>query len=272
MLDPNITEIGKFIANYGLAIFLVVYYVLKMYPQITKERREWIEEITKVKLLVNPDTRPLTPSQAEVVGDIAIEAYFSKINALTQERDWRVARTRRPGSENDDIPKGHIHRFFFEKEFEFNPKGNGGVAELHKLLQEFTTARKSFNNEIATDFLHWLKRLDESAEKIQYQLARLRFKDGTLEQPWLFAMSEIHNFRENRVKDLDFVSKYEREDFLEFIKKHPAYNQLKDDPDLVAATTKNPFGAEEMLELIKNIFKTSFYKAMGKNQTNQEVG
>jgi len=258
-------QVGTFVGTYGLAVFLVVYYVLRMYPQLSTERREWIEEITRLEQLVNPDTRPLTLSQAEVVGDIAIDAYLTRLNSLIFSGNWRVGRTYPPGFE--DVPKGYIGHRFFGKIFAFDPH-NTDATELRHLAQKFTEVRKSLNSETAAHLSELFNSMDDSAEKLQYQLARLRFQGDSLATPWHMALNAIRESRSNKLKDLDFLDSYERRRFLDFVGEHPEYDQIKDDPDLVTATAERPFGVEELFELTKNIMKNSFCRALGKRDEN----
>jgi hypothetical protein len=66
-LDEILKTIGLFIGTYGLAVFLVVYYAVRLYPEIQKERGEWIRQITILRQLIDPGNRSLTRDQANVV-------------------------------------------------------------------------------------------------------------------------------------------------------------------------------------------------------------
>jgi len=70
-------------------------------------------------------------------------------------------------------------------------------------------------------------------------------------------LTEVRHAWDAKLKDLNFVDAYDRCRFIEFIQEHPAYEQLKDDKELSAAMAENPFGVEEMLELTKNVTKSS---------------
>jgi len=253
--------VSTFIGTYGLAVFLVVYYVLKMYPQVSAERREWIAEITRLEQLVNPDTRPVTLSQAEVVGDIAIDAYMNRLRTLTSDRNWRSGGTSLPRFK--DAQTGYISRGFLGETFEYDPKGDNAEG-LCKLVRKFADATTRRNRDRSGQLSDLLKRADESAEKIQYQLARLRFQEDSLATPWQAALTAVRAAWGDKLKDLDFVDEYDRRRFLEFVQEHPGYEQLKDNQDLTAAIAENTFGVEEMLDLMKNVMKSSLSTAMGK--------
>ena len=242
--------VSTFIGTYGLAVFLVVYYVLKMYPQVSAERREWIAEVTRLEQLVNPDTRPVTLSQAEVVGDIAIDAYMNKLSVLTADRTWRRGLTGSSGF-GEKASEGYISRHFFGEQFQYDPKKDD-AAGLRKMVRKFAEEKKKVNSDSRAQLSDVLKRADESAEKIQYQLARLRFQNDSLAEPWHAALTAVRETWNAKLKDIDFVDVYDRRRFIEFIEEHPAYEQLKNDPELIAAVAENPFGVKEMLDLTKD--------------------
>jgi len=71
--------IVKFIGTYGLAVFLVLYYAVKLYPETQKERDEWIRQITRLRQLVDPATRPLTRDQARTVLQLASDSLADRL-------------------------------------------------------------------------------------------------------------------------------------------------------------------------------------------------
>lgn len=257
-------QVGTFVGTYGLAVFLVVYYVLRMYPQVSAERKEWIAEVTRLEQLINPDTRPVTLSQAEVVGDIAIDAYMNKLSTLVADRNWRSGLTSPSGLGGlGQAPQGHVTRGFLGEQFHYDPKNND-TAALIKMVSKFAEVRGKVNSDKSAQLSDLLRRADESAEKIQYQLARLRFQDDSLAMPWQAALTAVRKTWEEKLKDLDFVSTYDRRRFLEFIQDHPAYDQVKDRQEVVDAVAEAPFGVEEMLDLTKDVLKSALSKTMGK--------
>src|SRR5437868_6193452 len=74
--------IGKFVGTYGLAVFLVLYYAVRLYPEIQKERAEWIRQITRLRQLVDPATRPLTRDQARTVLQLASDAFADRLRLV----------------------------------------------------------------------------------------------------------------------------------------------------------------------------------------------
>ena len=252
--------VGTFVGTYGLAVFLVVYYVIQMYPQVRKERKEWIAEIVRLEQLVNPETRPVTRSQAEVVGDIAIDAYLNKLSILTTRRDWRSGLTCPPGW--TEPPEDYVSHGFLGQEFAYDPKSDD-PEELRKIVRKFSELREKVNSDRRTQLFEVLRQADESAEKIQYQLARLRFQDDSLSTPWKMALTAVQKTWKVKQKDLDFLASFYRHEFLEFIQKHPAYEQVKNEQDTIVAVAEIPFGVEELLDLTRNIMKSALYKAMG---------
>jgi hypothetical protein len=80
----HLNFIGLFIGTHGLAVFLVVYYTVYLYPKAERERGEWIEQITRVRQLLEPETRALTSAQADAVLSIAKTAFIQQLQAEIQ--------------------------------------------------------------------------------------------------------------------------------------------------------------------------------------------
>ena len=78
-VEGYLKSIGVFVGTYGLAVFLVVYYTIELYPEVRDERAQWIQEITEVKRLVDPETRPLNSLQAKAVLDLAMNAFLGDV-------------------------------------------------------------------------------------------------------------------------------------------------------------------------------------------------
>jgi hypothetical protein len=76
-----LATIGQFVGTYGLAVFLVVYYAIKLYPQVEAERGKWIEEITRLRQLVDPATRSLTRHHAEAILKLAAYSFFELVRS-----------------------------------------------------------------------------------------------------------------------------------------------------------------------------------------------
>ena len=84
----TIKLISDFIKYHGIAIFLVVFFVLVIYPEQQKEREEWINEISLLREALNPTNRSLTLEQARSILDIVSvnytrtleEVFFKKID------------------------------------------------------------------------------------------------------------------------------------------------------------------------------------------------
>jgi hypothetical protein len=77
VLEP----ISKFIGTYGLAVFLVVYYAVWLYPDSFKERGAWITKIEELRRSINPEEKPLTSSQAECLLDYVTDLYFLNVQS-----------------------------------------------------------------------------------------------------------------------------------------------------------------------------------------------
>lgn len=79
MNDKTLDICIKIITTHGLAVFLVVFYAFVIYPESQSERSAWIQEITKVRMLVDPASRPINSIQADAVSKIVIDQFIAKL-------------------------------------------------------------------------------------------------------------------------------------------------------------------------------------------------
>ena len=75
----HLNTIGLFIGTHGLAVFLVVFYTVYLYPRSEAERKEWIEQITRIRQIIEPETRTLTATQADAVLSIARRSFIQDL-------------------------------------------------------------------------------------------------------------------------------------------------------------------------------------------------
>jgi hypothetical protein len=62
-----LSPVGSFIEKHGLAIFLVVFYVIYINPKSSDERKEWLVSVTELKQMVQEENRVLTKAQASSI-------------------------------------------------------------------------------------------------------------------------------------------------------------------------------------------------------------
>src|SRR5262245_43617817 len=76
--------IGVFLGTYGLAVFLVLYYTIKIYPSAQEERREWLQEVTNLEQALREETRSLTADQAKHAIALATHSYFAGLRRFAE--------------------------------------------------------------------------------------------------------------------------------------------------------------------------------------------
>jgi len=217
VFNSYLKSIGLFIGTYGLAVFLVVYYAIKLYPELRDERGEWIKQITIIKQIVDPDTRPLTRIQANAIMDITISIYQERLQenykllssgagGVSRESDKKIKLWGNEYDFKDDSDKNHLEntleRFFSALE--------------EKAIQERGNVTSAFDNSI------------NEIESILYPLSRLKYGGSTLDD---ISDSAIEDIRNELTQNIDFstLSVYESAVFREFIQKHPAYYSVPKD-------------------------------------------
>jgi hypothetical protein len=71
----------QIIATHGLAVFLVLFYVFKMYPEEREERKAFLTELTELRraLSVDPEKRPLTAVQANAILEMQLDRFVHAV-------------------------------------------------------------------------------------------------------------------------------------------------------------------------------------------------
>jgi len=72
---------SKLIATHGLAVFLVIYYAIFLYPTFYKERESWITQIEELRRSINPDEKRMSASQAESILDYVTDLYVLNVKS-----------------------------------------------------------------------------------------------------------------------------------------------------------------------------------------------
>lgn len=222
-LTGYLNVIGLFIGTHGLAVFLVVYYATILYPELRQERGDWIEQITRLRQLVDPTTRPLNRSQAEAVLGIITNVHLERLRQNTEifasQRDtsmsWSLDSIRFWGEE---------YEFDVNKEMTDDQR----YRELTDLLERFEIVLADRRQETRADLLHAYDASKEKNDAVAYQLGRLRFEDTTLEDVWRKSVAGI---RDIWIAGLDTLGRgetsFELAEFRKFLAKHPSYDELK---------------------------------------------
>jgi hypothetical protein len=251
-LKNTLNVVSNFIGTHGLAVFLVVFYALVIYPQSQDERKQWIEQITKVKQLVDPANRPISLTQAEAVLRIVVFGFTERL--LFYSRDYRDYYSRGyyeedypyyDEDEDDPIPK---QRKRFTRAFGESIGLDFNIDIEKQAIDEIDAAYRKFYElmiDAQEESKKGLSKAFEYAKRSNayaaVQLEKLKLENGSLDKVWEDASS---NIKEVWLKEFESTISlqvdHSRKSFIRFIKRHKHYNSWK---------TKNP----EKIKKLKSI-------------------
>ena len=254
-LQSTLSAISGFIGTHGLAVFLVVFYAVVIYPQSQKERSDWIEQITRVRLLVDPGTRPLSIPQADAVYRIVIESFSEKLRNIA-DQEYGIGRRFALAGQAESLLEERRYVYLFGEEIamDFQPSDkSAGVKEISRVFSRATEAitdrRRSVKEEMERSF----QLAERSNSYAVVQLERLRLENSTLEVVWKKAFDEtktqwLAEFDNALLRD----DRYQVKRFLDFAKLHPFYESwIRDNASTVKTMQSFQFKAFE--ETISNI-------------------
>jgi len=254
LLNPGALEtIGKFIGTYGLAVFLVLYYAVKLYPEMQRERGEWIRQITRLRQLVDPGTRPLTRDQAKTVMQLASDAFADRLlftlGAREAPRGWGSSYSTDP-----DV----VSLAVFGKELSFNSKSEMAPEkrdqELEKIGEDIARGLKEQMRGSLENLNEALKYASEMGRRDAYRLALLRFGNASLESVWIKAYDETaKQWTEGLAKTLSSYDRYGVDQVREFVGKHPSSAIAKDKIEALFAEIRF-VSSQEHATRLKTIF------------------
>jgi hypothetical protein len=260
--NPNLlNQIGIFIATHGLAVFLVVYYAVWMYPQLREERKDWIEQITRLRQLVDPETRPLTIRQAEVAFELAINAYLDKLRLQFRTVTLVGFGTARPSHGRDESSSMRRTNAFGEMvAYEPTLEDSDPYKNLQSLINRIRSLRKKRERIVRETLLRLFREVEQSAQSITHQLGKLRFGLTTLEGPWREAMEEVEELWVEKSKQ---GFSYFHEDDLSrlelFFQEHPGYEEASESMIEMMQDVLSPgeLKTEDMIQLTGGVLQRS---------------
>lgn len=236
----HLNVIGLFIGTHGLAVFLVVFYTVYLYPRGEAERKEWIEQITSIRMLVEPATRTLTTSQADAVLSIAKRAFIQdlqlNLELMLQNNNSFVSWSR-----DDDSIRFWNEEFIFKGKNAFPVPGderakNTSIVDLSQIMHRFNSVLEQRLSEYRQQQLIAFDRVLANSEVLRYQLGRLRSEQGTLDEVWQLATDPLRNEWVQYTSTSTFSDEnplYPIKEFKRLVEKHGEYRELsKTDPEL----------------------------------------
>jgi hypothetical protein len=227
---------GLFIGTHGLAVFLVIYYTIYLYPRAETERGQWITEISSIRQLLDPETRSLSLPQAETVLGIAKFAFIQRLQSASDGAVAAPVLPRATGVQQAArrVESEYVFGELFEYPVEAQPSENSKT-QLIALIKNFNSKFEQRQAEHRARLLSIFDNALEQSEPLKHQLGRLRTTGVTLDEVWQNATLNLRMEWSNLTKDLvgDSIN-YDRRRFESFIRKHPQFDPLAAaDPKLV---------------------------------------
>lgn len=264
LFESALKSIGLFIGTYGLAVFLVVYYAIKLYPELREERSEWIKQITAVRQIIDPETRPLTRVQADAVMDITINIYLSELKHAVD----LFSRYYGEGGANSSENSVKI----WDVEFEFNERSDEN--HLESILTRFFKILERQNKERRKLLAKAFDYSKNQSESSLYPLSRLKFGSHSLEEIWEEAESEMRKKWLTTTSDVSIadIDAYKIQAFIEFIGKHPAYQTDNDAINKLLEKLEGVGGniRGDQIVALRNELETKISKALEKIHSNSK--
>ena len=205
----------------------MVYYTLYLYPKAESERGDWIEEITRVRQLIEPETRSLTQSQAEVVLAISRTAFMQQLQTDAQFVQQQASAGGSGGSSDSSEVLGEV---FSWKQMA------GGEADYKQLagnVKKFNAAYERQQNAYRQRLMDAFDESRANGDVLRYQLGRLRTETGSLDEVWVKAVQPLREMWQKLAESAvtPEVTDYEIADFKRRAEASPSYDLF---------TSKNP--------------------------------
>ncbi|WP_394128636.1 hypothetical protein [Vibrio hepatarius] len=195
--EHSLTGVIKILSTHGLAVFLVVYYAMFLYPDSFKERGAWIAKIEELRRSINPEDKPLTVSQTESILDYVTDLYFLNVQSEVPFNTYSYS-TPSGGIVGGSIFFGGSGALFnngmnrpqnaidlnglgFHFTVDLDNKENDIERVVQTMLEE---ARPSAKETVITHYEPLLNRGFDNALKSSSRLRLFNFGDATLYELW----------------------------------------------------------------------------------------
>lgn len=222
--SKNLSFLGSastFIKDHGVAIFLVVFFVVVIYPEQAKERKEWITQITELQDSLDPAKRPMSPDQASIILDLVTEVFIQSIESTMQTE--LIARQRGAFYGSSYGTGG-----FNGKEVSLTLLNEEFKIELDRNIEEQVTEEYSRYQRLIKRRELTLRQeasiaLEKAVRSAKYATSGLRsfvYSEGTLSDIWDSAFSVTYNnFSKSLIESYSNSAKNEftQNEFIKFI-------------------------------------------------------
>lgn len=244
--------VGNFIGTHGLAVFLVVFYTLIIYPQSQNERKEWIEEITRVKQMIDPKSRPINYIQADAILRIVTSSFIERLiynsrditsfsdlgefsllsRAFVASNYKHLTNKFTPVDTSDlDNSKENMYvDFYFENvklRYQRKPESKEiGIKELDKIHNQIQTVFVSYFENRNIELKQVFEKSLRNNTGALIQLERLNTENGSLDDVWRSAAVHLMDkWLSNFDGTIDSRTFAAIRGANEYVQSHPNYNE-----------------------------------------------
>lgn len=249
-INPNLlSSVGLFIKDHGIAIFLVVFFVIWIYPEQAKERKDWITQLTKLQEALDPTKRSISQEQANVILDLTLESFIQSIEINMNQQGFNINHINRSYITNDFYDVGNKKAIrIFGQEYQVDPSDQKNKeAVLNAILKKylrFSSQSKIYSMQEAKSAL------DKSIKSAQYLtggLSSFRYMDTNLAELWLSAFNTHYPQMGEKLMNAfssQRDSSYERDLLISFYE-----NLDMPVPEALATSNSAPPASQMLLEL-----------------------
>lgn len=222
---------GNFIKDHGVAIFLVVFFVVVIYPEQADERKDWITQITKLQESLDPSKRPITEDQATIILDLVTESFVQSIEASMGQLGFGYIGQNLPFSPqtiqgnqylsaplwDDSQP---FRAFIYGQPFTIDRDEKNIEDRVQVLHKKYLRAAKKQSLLVSQNIAMSLEKALRSSRFATSGLRNFNIKDSTLLDYWEVAFNKHYdNFHSNLVQSYIDQAEYgfSRDQFIGFI-------------------------------------------------------
>tara|TARA_B110000467_G_scaffold5051_1_gene4394 strand:- start:3606 stop:4496 length:891 start_codon:yes stop_codon:yes gene_type:complete len=177
-----LASFGGFIKDHGIAIFLVVFFVIYIYPEQADERKEWITQITKLQDSLDPAKRNITSDQSKIILELALDNFIQSLQSTMSQYGYDSNFVNRSYNRNDFYERnGKKVIRLYDQEFEVD------MSKADEIKNQIEQIYKKYKRLTKIEELYVIQEskiaLDKAVKSGRYVTAGLRsfkYADNTL--------------------------------------------------------------------------------------------
>ncbi len=221
-----LSTIGVFIGTHGVAVFLVVYYTMWLYPDAREERGKWLTQISLLREQLTPQTRKASLEQASATLYLAADNFIERLKLILE-----IADNKFPGT--NQSTNGSTSFSIWNETFSLDDAEipNDPIKDLNDLIERFVRARDGRTFQYRRMLDSAFQEANEADVPTRYTLGRIHFGDGFIGNIWETATSKLRQDWEEFLNNAtaDSLDRPQVKAFIRFIRKHPSYKNISEE-------------------------------------------